>query len=818
MTSKKSSVNPFRFTFLRTCSRNWLVPLGVFLLTGYAFFVCGFVDAKRNYNRNLTDGSVAYYLANHKFQLSDNNWGGLGFVIDLLLIAASVVLAISIFRYMFSKKSVNVYYSLGMKRGEMFLSKYLAGAFLLTVSVVIPMLADVIGNITIFGSSKELWISAIYMTVCVVQMMLYAYSVTVLVCCCVGTILEAGFFGLVFIASPIIAEYLVSVLFKTVLYGSPYGGGFDYSTMIYGQGHYRPPVSFTALQNNILFFASGRFSKYHELQRGIEEVPYNFKNPQLLPVLVMLAVIVAVAFASYVFYKKRKNEIAGFLGSNPVITGIGIFTISAFLFAFISRHIVYLDHSNRYLAFLLAFGMIFVVYTVIQIISLRSIKLFFKKFRFITVHFALMAALIAVFVTGLFGYSTRIPDKSEIEKIAVSTGTGDIFYNNASSYSTVHSFVDSYYQGITVDAGVKAEQNTLYLIDGYDSPEEVEHILDIHRRLIEMKDDDFSPEARRKSFGERKVLSATRIIYTLKDGSTFDRLYTCSDDETNRLLSQLTRTENYKKGAAEELSWYFGFKEVTFENDEYSEYGYLLGDYEISVPADEILVSIASPNYSSLKTAPSLNTKESFRELYDALASDILSGRLPLDFNTDSPVKGYIQLSSYNESYFDKPKEMTESWHTNNVIISIGDANIVIPVYESMTDTLAVIEKHGCTSLFENAKEPVAVETWKYGEKALDPYGSIKTTLIQGVYLNNEGKIDEFSTYYSSFDENGEKLNMVAPKLAPDAVETDNPIQIKKYSDAFRMMTLDCFDGYYVRLIFEDGSCVYGYAPMTLVE
>ena len=818
MTSKKSSVNPFRFTFLRTCSKNWLVPLGVFLLTGYTFFVCGYVDAQRLYNINLMDASEAYFLANHKFQLSDDNWGGLGFVIDLLLIVASVVLAVSIFRYMFSKKSVNVYYSLGMKRGEMFLAKYLSGAFLLTVSAVIPMLADVIGNITIFGSSKELWISAIYMTVCVVQMMLYAYSLTVLVCCCVGTILEAGFFGLVFIALPIIAEYFVSVLFKTVLYGAPYGGGFDYSTMIYGQGHYRPQLSFTSLQNNILFFTSGRFNEYHELQRGMETVPYDFENPRLLPVLVMLAVIVAVVFSSYVFYKKRKTEIAGFLGSNPVVTGIGIFTISAFLFAFISQHIVYLDHSNRYLAFLLAFGSIFVVYTVIQLISLRSIKLFFKKFYFITVHFALMAALIAVFVTGLFGYSTRIPDKSEIEKIAVSTGTGDIFYSNASSYSMVHSFIDSYYQGITVDAGVKSEQNTLYLIDGYDSPEDVEHILEIHRRLIEMKDDDFSPEARRKPFGERKVLSATRIIYTLKDGSTFDRLYTCSDDETNYMLSQLTRTEKYKKGAAEALSWYFGFKEAAFGNDEYSEYGMPISDYEISLPADDILVSLASPNYSSLKTAPALNTQESFRELYDALASDILSDRLPLDFITDSPVKGYIQMSSYTEAYLDKPKENIESWHTKNVILSLGDSNIVIPVYESMTDTLAVIEKYGYTSLFENAKEPVAVETWKYGEKALDPYGSIKTTLIQGVYLNSEGKIDEYSTYYSSYDENGEKLNMVAPKLAPDAVETSDPLEIKKFSGAFRMMSLDCCDGYYVRLIFEDGSCAYGYAPMSLIK
>ena len=816
MTSKKSSVNPFRFTFLRTCSRNWLVPLGVFLLTGYAFFVCGFVDAKRTYDINLKDGYEASYLATHKFQLSDNNWGGLGFAIDFLLIAAAVVLAVSIFRYMFSKKSVNVYYSLGMKRGEMFLSKYLAGAFLLTVSCVIPMLADVIGNITVFGSSKELWISAAYMTLCVIQMMLYAYSVTVLVCCCVGTILEAGFFGLVFIAFPIVAEYLVEVLFKTVLYGSPYGE-FDYSTYIYGQGDYRHGYNFTTAQNNLLFFSSGRFAEYHELQRGMETVDYKFENPDLFPILIMLAVTSAVSFVAYVFYKKRKTEIAGFLGSNSVVTGIGIFTVSAFVFSFVSHHIVYLDYSNRYLSFLLALGSIFIVYTVIEIISLRSIKLFFKKFRYITVHFAVMAAVIALFITGLFGYSTKLPDKTEIEKIAVSTGTGDIFYGNSGSYSMVNAFVDSYYRGITVDSGLKTEQGTLYLVDGYDSPEEIEYILDVHRKLIEMKKSDFSPEGRRKPHGERNVLTATRIIYTLKDGTEFDRLYTCSDDEINLMLSQLTKTESYKKGAAEELSWYFGFKEMSFEIEDNRDYESGL-DYEISVPSSEIVVSLASPNFSSLASVPSLNTDESFRELYGALSSDILSGRLPLDFVTDSPVKGYIHISGFTAPPPVNAKETSYNWHINNVIIALGDANIVIPVYESMADTLAVIEKYGGTALFENSKVPIAVETWKYGEKALDPYGSIKTTLIQGVYLNSEGQVDEFSTLYSSFDENGEKVSMVAPKLAPDAVETSDSVQIKKYSDAFRMIALDCYDGYYVRLIFDDGSCVYGYAPCLLLD
>lgn len=817
MTSKKSSVNPFRFTFLRTCSKNWLVPLAVFLLTGYTFFVCGFVDAKRTYDINLFDGNGASYLESHKFQLSDNNWGGLGFFIDFLLIAAAVVLGISIFRYMFSKKSVNVYFSLGITRGGMFLSKYLAGAFLLAVSCVIPMIADVIGNITLFGSSKELWISAAYMTVCVIQMLLYAYSVTVLVCCCVGTLLEAGFFSVVFIAMPMIAEYLVKVLFGTVLYGSPYAD-FNYSTEVYGMGNYRQSYTFTTAQNNILFFNSGRFAKYHELSRGLATEDFKFENPQALPVLIILAAIAIVSFAAYMLYKKRKTEIAGFIGSNPVITSVGIFVISSFLFSFLAEHFVSLDYSNKYLAFLLAFGSIFIVYTVIELVSLRSIKLFFKKFWKITVHFAVMGAVIAVFVTGLFGYSTKLPDKSEIEKIAISTGTGDEFYNNNNSYSNWNMFIDSYYPGITADAGLRGDSTGMTLVDGYDSPDEIEHILDIHSRLIEMQDGDLSSESLHKPHGERNVLTATRIIYTLKDGSKFDRLYTFSNDEINVLLSQLTKTENYKTGAADALAWYFGLKEVSYEPEEsFMDYESSI-DYQIYAPDSQTVVSLASPNLSSFASAPALNTDEAFKELYDALKSDILSDRLPLDYNTDSPVKGYIHISNMEGPPPVNVKKTSYDWYTDNVVIGISDANIAIPVYESMSATLGVIEKHGCASLFENLKEPVLVETWKYDENAFDPYSSTKTTLVQGVYVNrNEALLNENYDLYSSYDENGEKQRMVAPRLASNSVESSNPVQLKKFSDAFRMIYLDCYDGYYVRLIFDDGSCAYGYAPCSLV-
>lgn len=827
MTSKKSSVNPFRFTFLRTCSKNWLVPLAVFLLTGYTFFVSGFVSAKTTYTFNLSDANSSYadgsYLELYKFQLSDDIWGELGFFIDILLIIASVVLGISIFRYMFSKKAVNVYYSLGMTRKSMFLSKYLAGVFLLVSSALIPIIADVIGNITLFGNSKELWISAAYLSACYISMLLYSYSITVAVCCCVGTLLEAGFFSIIFIGIPLIAEFLLKVLFGGLLYGSPYGWYSDF--MLYNGESYRTEYGFGIASENIMFFSSAKYDDYSYLCRGISTVPFDFENPKILPLIIMFAVIILVSFAAFTFYKNRKTEIAGFIGANKAVTHTGIAALSVFGFSFIIEYLAYLDYSNKHMAFLFAAVSVFAVYTVIQLVSLRSIKLFFKTIWKMAVHFALLSVIAVVFMTGLFGYSSKIPEKSEIERIAITTGTGDSFFSTVRNTSRPYDFLEAYMPDITVDAGLKTDEGLSILLDGYSSEEEIDHILSIHRKFIDIKDADTSSKGVCREFGERTVLNTTRIIYTLKDGSKFERHYSYANDEITQMLAELTKTELYKKNAVESLGGHFGFTKV------YDDAEYVDGIKESAVaqiynPDFATFISIASPNFSSLNTAPALNSENAKTELYEALKEDIMADRLPLNFNTDSSVKGYILvfdsgiLSNYSEILQSEEQAVTQySFHSDNAVINATDAQIVIPVYESMTSTLAVIENYNCISLFENAAEPVTVETWKFDENAKTRYLTERTTLVEGIYINKkEHLMNENFERFWSYSDDGERLHFIAPRLAPNSVESSNPVQVEKFSNAFRMISLDCYDGYYVRLIFDDGSCVYGYAPCSLVD
>ena len=162
MTSMKSSDKSFRFTFLRTMQKNWHFPVLISVVVSFLTYICGIVNDWMTYvDRN---GAVSYdglsfsqmYSENQNllYNLGSPDMGNELWVGFIMLLAMAT--GIMIFRYMFSKKAVNVYYSLGISRKNMFLSKYFSGAFMLLLSVLIPLIIDITLNLVVLGSSKEL--------------------------------------------------------------------------------------------------------------------------------------------------------------------------------------------------------------------------------------------------------------------------------------------------------------------------------------------------------------------------------------------------------------------------------------------------------------------------------------------------------------------------------------------------------------------------------------------------------------------------------------------------------------------------------------
>ena len=161
MTSQKSFKNNFGFAYRTGLKSNIAVALIQFFIGALAFV---YVPAKALFKKVAADSASgkieSYNVKNdYSFYLTDNMQ-----YLRYLLIAAFLILGIIMgivtFKFMTGKKTMNVYYSLGIKRTHLFTAKYLSGLTLMAVAIFLPILADVIMNTVKLGMSSKLLFSA----------------------------------------------------------------------------------------------------------------------------------------------------------------------------------------------------------------------------------------------------------------------------------------------------------------------------------------------------------------------------------------------------------------------------------------------------------------------------------------------------------------------------------------------------------------------------------------------------------------------------------------------------------------------------------
>lgn len=798
MTLKKSSVNPFSFTFWHTCKKNFIIPVVLFIFGIYAFPSAPFSWIS-HINEVIKSGNSDGYslLKNTMFVLAREDVQYTGLFLDVLCCVFAALLAVSIFRYAMSKKAVNVYFSLGISRKNMFLSKYLSGVIMLFVSTFVPVMISVIVNIVYFGSNYMLWINALYLFATYFGYMLYCYTVTVMVCCNVGTVFEAIVFGLTLAAIPVVIELLFETFFGNLVYGSIATREYFYDIAKIN-GVFRFGSSEKFFTTKLLYFSTVDFQESVEFIRYTDE---KYLMPDFLSVAIKYVLWAVYFIASSYSYKRRKAEIAGFLGTNTVITSICTFVISAAVI-FIAGEIFLSYSRNLTATILICIAILIVVYAVIELVSHRNIKVFFKKMWKLPVHIGVLCVIIAVFSTGFFGYSSKVPEVSEVKSAAISTCTDDMFLfdfntsgawsgTNDSSYLSNHIANKTY----TADYALTMDEASAAIIEDFTEPEEIEKIIGIHKKLIELKNAEAG-----EGYGKRITENIIAVSYTLKDGSKLERLFLISNDEIRQQLAALTRTENYINKSAD-----------FFLN-------HLSG-------AGHLDATLLSKDYTSAYIPENFDEKEETMFLINEIKKDILAGNLPLDYNTDSPVIGYIGFGDGEQGILNREDTI--------VSFTANDFAITVPVYESMVNTLDLLKKESCISYFETLYEPVKVEKWRLDGSAYKfDYTEFKTSMLYGFrylgkyYAEDIQNAQHFEIFGSStvdaeYYYQTESVGLVpfeAPTLAKTAVEVTDPDEKKLLADNIRMITLDCYDGYYVKLVYADGSATYGYVPLSLID
>lgn len=546
MTSKASSAKPLIYTFLTGLKGPGLAPaiINFIVITLMVVFeplstiIAKYpsMDEKGVTFVQKASDLYVYYIYN----ISDI----LSVFLLISVCITSLVAAVFSFKFITSKKTVNVYYSLGISRDRLFFGKYLSGALLMVLSIAVPFLLSFILNIIFIGFSMELLVTIAFYIISYSATALVVFSFTAAAFSAVGTLFEAGIFSAVGLAFPTIFFSCLQTLMRVFVNGSPFGSSFFYANS--SDDFYRATSEkliwrFDYL--NPLFFDYKTLSQWAAMSikdrtnpgLGLSSSDALIWFPSLLRALCWIGISVAVMFVGAYVFQKRKAEICGFIGTNKILNAFATFTTGFFFLNVVIDSAKALSTS---LMFIIGFAVFAVLYIIIEILLLRDFKAFLRGLYKLPIQMAVAGIIIALFVTGLFGYSSRIPDMSDISRVAVSTvGTGTEYgYLSSGGYgNSLSGSEDFTYTSI------------LGLVDGFKSQSDIKTIQDLHQRLIALGNVNVTKYTDTDVLDERILASTLQFVYTLKDGSTVMRSYDAATPDILKAFLELENTDLFKE-------------------------------------------------------------------------------------------------------------------------------------------------------------------------------------------------------------------------------------------------------------------------------
>lgn len=506
MTSPKSSINPRLYTFRTALTSNFLMPLLNTVALAFCIPIMNLVRILSINNAAATPyrGETAASLKEtYKYMLMGVT--DLAPLLILAVVGCSVLLGVMMFRFIASKKTVNVFYSLGITRKSLFVSKYLAGILMLVVSVALPLLFNLILNFSYLGSSWQLWSATAYYFWSFSILACFAFTVTAAVFSCVGTVAEGCFFPFVLLGSPMIVLYCLQYLMET-LFGNPYGEYFM------GYGTTDLPTSFKAF-NPILFLYDG-VNNLSALDASGKLIPSSYGEgapwvkPNFLPLVFWTLAVIAVMFLGMYLFRKRKAEICGFLGVNPVLNFLITFLLGFLGFGLV----IHVAEAKLSMALAIVIGLLVfaVIYCIVDFALIRNGKEFLRGLKKLPVHLGITLIIGIVFATGLFGFSTRIPELSEIQSASI-TVPSDSFLGLGCSGS---SYGSEYNWGALSD-----------MLEGIEAEEDLRLVRQVHEKIIQTGDQKITANQDGVAREDQFVESTIQVIYQLKNGKKLMRNY-----------------------------------------------------------------------------------------------------------------------------------------------------------------------------------------------------------------------------------------------------------------------------------------------------
>lgn len=700
---KKKYKNTFWFSVAHAMKKNFILPLLTFAVSMF-FYLTGFCwDVLREAKNKATiTGQDVMKLMRDAYEVfifdsEQAAYNPLLYIFPALLVVISILLGVLLFRFVTNKKTVNVYYSLGIKRADLYTARLLAGVFMMLAAVLVPLAVSLGLNLHYFGSSVMLWRTFLFYAVHNVICVLAGLTISAAVSSCVGTTVEAIGFSAVLAAFPSVVTMCVNYGVPSILNGAPaitYYGIYPAASS-YGELHFDITGStvFGRIIShiNLLMLNRSSFINSSSVEAMTKEAAKKWVAPSLTP-YILWAVLIAAFFVFGLFmFKRRKAEICGFPGRsavlNFVLCMIASFGVASLVLYFVVSEIPQITTWMIIVGLMIISIIIFLIFDIILHLSFKAIK---KDWKIGLVHAGLMAAFLLSLYTGFFGYSSRVPDIQDIDSVSISApnalmGSYQLGRELSGSYVTDRYYSDVYSNYYYVG------NRSVSLIENFKDKDDINTVREIHKAMIKAgnirrvntNSDDYS---------KRVTCQSVVIRYKLKNGRELVRVYEYVPLTNYPTLYTLEDTKNWNSKIKDELL------NIDSENVIPIVFSAQM-DNRIAVD-EELTAGLARAIYNDITTLSSDKFLTSNAKYLGSVAFYV--NRSQREDYSMYESSEYANATSMTDEITEEETLSRQETVDNLAIrdnsqgkyLALGDYS-VIPITEEMTNTISFLKAHG---------------------------------------------------------------------------------------------------------------------------
>lgn len=825
----KKYKNTFRFSVAHAIKKNFILPLATFVLS-MIFYLTSFCwdvlsEAK---NKAAITGQNVMKLMREAYEvfIFDSERAAYEPLISFypaLLVVISLLVGVLLFRFVTNKKTVNVYYSLGIKRADLYTARLVAGIIMMLAATLIPLAVSLGINLHFFGSSAMLWRTFLFYAVHNVICVLAGLTISAAVSSCVGTVVESLGFSAVLAAFPSVVTMCVNYSVPAILNGAPGITYYDIypSSSSYGDMHLDMTNSTlfgrAIAHINLLMLNRSSFINSSSVEAMTKEAAKKWAAPSLTP-YILWAVLIAAFFVFGLFmFKRRKAEICGFPGRSAVLNFVLCMIASFGAASLIIYFIAYTSQISRWIMIALVIVASFLVFVILDVILHLSFKVLKKDWKIGLVHVGLMAAFLLSLYTGFFGYSSRVPDVQSIESASISApnalmgsyklGNGlRSGYNSNLYYFGEDGLKDYYYVGNRSNS----------LVEDFKDKDDINTVREIHKAMIKagnINEMNCDPDDYSKRATSQKVI----IKYKLKNGRELVRVYNYVPLTDYPTLYTLEDTKNWNSKIKNELL------NIDSENVIPIVFSAQM-DNRIAVD-EELTAGLARAIYNDISTLSSDKFLSSNAKYLGSVAFYVSRQNTQDEayYGSATTVTEPMPEPGIEEdldmSRQDKVNELSAHGESSGHYISLGDYSTV-PITSEMTNTISFLKEHGLYEKLTDESPIVSVRVKDMGhstDSVQARYGYGYCSPIFNAFWD-DGKSKAVSktdstgyTYQVSNYNSGDFM----PK---DAVTITNKTIVEKLAANAYGYRFDLTGGYLVEFKRANGALTIMYVPKGRIE